>query len=158
MPRFLPLIMKAAACAADFARNWRLVYCGALGDNRSIVGNDGQYSVRVQPPLRIADTGIVLDFTDERWRLLSPLAPATLPAGGDEGQPLCKKSNANHDVEWREGPTQTITLLADVRYDTASAQLQMKTIQLQITQGLVTSVGEASGWAMISGGQAQECP
>ena len=65
MARFLPKIMLAARTAADFARNWRLVWEGSLADNRTITGADGQYSVKLADgPLEATEDGLIFNAQD----------------------------------------------------------------------------------------------
>lgn len=62
--RFLPKIAKVCQSITDCFRNWSLLWDGAIADNRSIKGRDGEYRVQVQPPLKVTDEGIILDLSD----------------------------------------------------------------------------------------------
>ena len=52
----------------------------------------------------------------------------------------------------------TVTVVADMRYDTFTHQLQKKTKVLTYSNGILTEIGTESGWTMITGGQAEVCP
>jgi len=53
------------------------------------------------------------------------------------------------------GASDEITIVTDVRYDATTKQLQKKTRLVIVT---FKSGASESGWTLISGGQAEECP
>ena len=76
--------------------------------------------------------------------------PTWLPKG-QANQPL--RSTAGLP-EWFDGPTETLTLVTDVRLD--GLDFQKKTRTLTITEGLVTEIGTESDWQTFHTGT--ECP
>lgn len=158
MPRFLPKIMQAANTIRDLAHNWRLVWAGSLGDDRSLRGRDGEYAVQVQPPLQVTDQGIVVDMKDERWQLIQPPAPASsLPGGGEQGAVLVKASGQDQDAVWFSGVDVTAVWVTDVRYDATSHTIQKKTRSVTFAKGLLTQADDESDWTPIEGGTASPC-
>ncbi len=158
MTRFLPKIMQAARSAADFARNWRLVWSGALADNRSLKGRDGEYRVQVLPPLRVTDDGLAVDLQDPQWQGVNTTATAALPAGGAEGDVLRKAAGGECQACWFTGYGGELELICDVRYDAQSHCLQTRKRTLTFEDGLLVSLDELGEWTTIEGGQAAECP
>ena len=59
------------------------------------------------------------------------------------------------DIETGSGASDEITIVTDVRYDATTKQLQKKTRLVKVT---FKSGASESGWTLISGGQAEECP
>ena len=157
MPRFLPKIMKAARTLADLAGNWRLVWAGALADNRSLRGRDGEYRVAVLPPLQVTDDGVAIDLRDERWRLIATAGGSGAIAGGLQYSVLRKRSDEDYDVEWLAGPVGEIEIVVDVRYDLQAHALQKRMVAITVVGGLITEIGDVSQWTTISGGQAGAC-
>lgn len=156
MSRFLPKILHAARSAADFARNWRLVWSGALADNRSLKGHAGEYRVQVQPPLKVTDDGLTIDLQDPQWQTSGVAAPG-LPAGGAQGQVLRKAGGGDYQACWFEGFTGAVDLVSGFRYDIASHCLQTNTRTLTFADGLLVSLGDVSEWSTVDGGLAVEC-
>jgi hypothetical protein len=70
---------------------------------------------------------------------------------GQANQPL--RSTAD-GLEWYDGPSDTVTMVTDVRVNGLS--FEKKTRTLTITKGLVTSIGAESGWTAFHTGT--ECP
>lgn len=61
-------IMRSAMKEQDFQHNWRLVWSGALADERSLTCNNGRYEARVTQPLVVTDDGIGIDLEDYKLR------------------------------------------------------------------------------------------
>jgi len=89
---------------------------------------------------------IVINMEEEE----SSTAPDFQQSGAVDGDIFIFDASTN---TWIPASTEEVTVVTDVQYDSGTKQLQKKTRAVT-----VLTPGTESGWTLITGGQAEDCP